>query len=291
MRDPFFGDVLQVQTSFSFNGNRNSNGDCDFLKSNIRTKAACDPLGALGDLAWYNIRLGIIAFNKGFDQSESGPNMVPIMCTANCYNWTEDGVPLDAYGRVVFGPRDTKSGRKSDSQPFKPVKALIFESSFLLPFRQTFEICGSMVAQSAGSRVADKVLTCDDFVLPRRAAPAPSYFTMESSPSSGPLDDYDSRCLPIKEQIPNPTFPLPNDEPRDQEARLFFECARLAQMSSNPNPSDNTKQALKNQLIYWQDMALLTQGIVDACFKSMQSNQGVGGLPVDIDTSFLVDRH
>jgi predicted dehydrogenase len=46
LHDPFAGDVKHVNSSFSFNSSS------DFLSSNIRVKAALDPLGALGDLGW-----------------------------------------------------------------------------------------------------------------------------------------------------------------------------------------------------------------------------------------------
>jgi predicted dehydrogenase len=45
--------VNRVNSSFAFNGNN------EFLKTNIRNNSSCDPLGALGDLGWYCIRLGI----------------------------------------------------------------------------------------------------------------------------------------------------------------------------------------------------------------------------------------
>ena len=52
LSDPMAGDVKRVEASFSFDGRG------DFLKNDIRTKATGDPLGALGDLGWYTIRLG-----------------------------------------------------------------------------------------------------------------------------------------------------------------------------------------------------------------------------------------
>lgn len=57
--------------------------------------------GALGDLGWYCIRLGIIAFNQGKDETlfsstaASAEALWPLYCTAKCNNWSEERVPLD----------------------------------------------------------------------------------------------------------------------------------------------------------------------------------------------------
>jgi predicted dehydrogenase len=82
LQDPFAGDIKRVNSSFSFNGS--SHG---FLGSNIRTSAAGDPLGALGDLGWYCIRLGLIAFSKGNDEELI---RMPKSCSATCNNWSEE---------------------------------------------------------------------------------------------------------------------------------------------------------------------------------------------------------
>jgi predicted dehydrogenase len=58
--DPLFQPVQRVQSSFTFHG------DSNFLAGgNSRTSSSGDPLGALGDLGWYCIRLGIMAFGSG----------------------------------------------------------------------------------------------------------------------------------------------------------------------------------------------------------------------------------
>eukprot|EP01035_Chromulina_nebulosa_P024284 gene24284-31578_t len=96
LADSFCSKVARVYSSFTFNG-----AGGDFLASNIRTKYDCDPLGALGDLGWYCIRLGIIAFNQGRDETvfsstaASTDAIWPLHCTAKCNNWSEEKVPLD----------------------------------------------------------------------------------------------------------------------------------------------------------------------------------------------------
>ena len=128
LRDPLVGPVLAVRSSFSFRGHPG------FFADNIRVKSECDPLGALGDLGWYCVRLGLLAF-MGVEASEleSGAGerreryaLLPRVCRAQCFRWTEDGVPLDCVARVGFA-----SGAGGD--PWE--RSLSFDCSFLVPFR------------------------------------------------------------------------------------------------------------------------------------------------------------
>jgi predicted dehydrogenase len=66
LNDPIPRKVKKVHASFSFNGRSE-----EFMNGNIRTSAAGDPLGALGDLGWYCIRIGILAFS-GFHSNFMG---------------------------------------------------------------------------------------------------------------------------------------------------------------------------------------------------------------------------
>ena len=66
LRDPLVGPVLAVRSSFSFRGH------AGFFADNIRVKSECDPLGALGDLGWYCVRLVLLAF-LGVETSELEP--------------------------------------------------------------------------------------------------------------------------------------------------------------------------------------------------------------------------
>jgi predicted dehydrogenase len=65
-------------------------GDAEFLASNIRMDAALEPLGALGDLGWYNVRLALFAFRYELPQRVSAVthrvmNGVPTELTATLY--------------------------------------------------------------------------------------------------------------------------------------------------------------------------------------------------------------
>lgn len=90
------GVVRRVQCNFSFPADEN------FFKTNIRTKATADPLGALGDLGpyvmsnslfayngllgWYCARLGLIAYSRNDNLRW------PVSCSAVCSRWTDDMV-------------------------------------------------------------------------------------------------------------------------------------------------------------------------------------------------------
>lgn len=80
------GQLRRVASNFSF-----AAGD-DFLKNNIRVSAATEPLGALGDLGWYNIRFSLFVMNYAMPAKVSGR-----MLTANA-----DGVPMEFSGEMFW---------------------------------------------------------------------------------------------------------------------------------------------------------------------------------------------
>ena len=57
IRSNAIGSVVNVDSSFTFMG------DSSFFSSNVRTQPSADPLGALGDLAWYCVRASLFAFD------------------------------------------------------------------------------------------------------------------------------------------------------------------------------------------------------------------------------------
>lgn len=83
------GTIKRINSSFSFPG------DASFHESNIRVNADADPLGALGDLGWYSIRLGIVAYSASVGTAESqAPYSIlkPHSCRCVCTTWSPDGV-------------------------------------------------------------------------------------------------------------------------------------------------------------------------------------------------------
>jgi predicted dehydrogenase len=80
------GTIKRIASQFSFFG-----GD-DFHRDNIRVSRALEPLGALGDLGWYNIRFTLWAMKYQLPQRVCGR-----MLTS-----TSEGVPLEFSGELFF---------------------------------------------------------------------------------------------------------------------------------------------------------------------------------------------
>ena len=72
-------------------------GSQSFLNDDIRVKDRLEPFGALGDLGWYCIRIGLLAFS-GLQAAdfESGTDlgqkwrMLPRRVTATCSRWSAE---------------------------------------------------------------------------------------------------------------------------------------------------------------------------------------------------------
>ena len=99
----------------------------EFLKQNIRVNDTLEPLGALGDLGWYNIRLSLWAMNEQLPTAVSGRTL------------TKHQVPLEFSGELQFA-----NGASAG-----------FYCSFLTEIHQWGNISGTK-----------GVLHVDDFVLP-----------------------------------------------------------------------------------------------------------------------------
>jgi predicted dehydrogenase len=80
------GQLRRIVSNFSF-----AAGD-DFLKNNIRVSAATEPLGALGDLGWYNIRFSLFVMKYQMPAKVSGRTL-----TANA-----GGVPMEFSGEMFW---------------------------------------------------------------------------------------------------------------------------------------------------------------------------------------------
>ena len=119
------GKVDRIETSFSFLG------DDEFFRNDIRTKIDGDPLGCIGDLGWYCIRMALLIFPTK-----------PITAQVVDSKLTSDGVPLSASCLVHF-----EGGR-----------VLSFHCRFSTPLRQSLDICGSK-----------RRINVDDYVLPKKA--------------------------------------------------------------------------------------------------------------------------
>ena len=157
-----FGEVRRCTAAFSFSAS------AAFLRASEAERAAeDDPLGCVGDLGWYCARAGLLAF---------GPDAMPKSCQATVSEFNAMGVPLDCSG-VCYFDDDRK-------------RALHFHASFLHPLRQWLEIVGD-----------HKVLTCDDFVIPRFSKDCS--YSVESFPGdASPLIDLDTCVVSVKNKTP-----------------------------------------------------------------------------------------
>lgn len=80
------GQLRRIATNFSF-----AAGD-DFLKNNIRVSREMEPLGALGDLGWYNIRFSLFVMKYAMPAKVSGR-----VLTENAA-----GVPMEFSGELFW---------------------------------------------------------------------------------------------------------------------------------------------------------------------------------------------
>jgi hypothetical protein len=261
LHDPFLGiSACRVHSSFSFKA------DDRFYSSNIRASSSNDPLGALGDLAWYCIRLGLLAFSEyssedylasinsthstGLHYGLQFPRTVPT-CQVKSFNWSIDGlVPLDCEGRVSFGFHHKRVG----DQVLRLERVLVFDSSFLLPLRQTFEI--SSVARSYFDAdltrgVSDKIFRCRDFVIPNK--PSSASFSMQSM-GDGSLTDRATRYHSCEEEVA-----VAGPILIDQEVAMFTEFARIV-----------IEKDRRGKV--WAALSMATQLICDACMQSLRSD-------------------
>lgn len=80
------GPLRRIASQFSFFGGE------EFHANNIRVNAAMEPLGALGDLGWYNIRLTLWVMKY----------QMPSQVSGRILQATPEGVPLEFSGELFF---------------------------------------------------------------------------------------------------------------------------------------------------------------------------------------------
>jgi len=193
-------------------------GDAAFFADNIRCSKDGDPLGCVGDLGWYNTRFALHVM--GYKPPHS------VKC--DFLQATADGVPLDAQVEIYFDE----------------AKEVVcsYQCSFVHPFRQHAEVVGER-----------KVITLDDFVLPR--GPEEASFELETFPSGGfgALEDLDMRVVTLKERIVAREC--------QQEVRMWEKFASIVLAKRDRNEKDSTWSD-------WPKMSAMTQQVMDACMKS-----------------------
>lgn len=125
------GTVDRINADFTFCGDEN------FFRNDIRTKVDGDPLGCIGDLGWYCVRMGLLVFGH--------TGRKPISAQATQYKTNGEGVPMDVTCLVHFTDNCVLS----------------FHCSFRHNFRQRVEVVGTK-----------KSAELKDFVLPSDENPS-----------------------------------------------------------------------------------------------------------------------
>ena len=142
------GKLRRIESCFSFFGE-------DDFADNIRVNSKLEPLGALGDLGWYCVRMSLCCCEGD----------LPLRVRATLFE-EKNGVPVDLRGDLIFSDSRTAS----------------FHCSFNTTLEQSCRISGTKGA-----------LTLDDFVLPcdnEKAA-----FTIERQEEVGEGSNFSTRSL------------------------------------------------------------------------------------------------
>ena len=191
----------------------------------------------------------------------------PKIASAKCYKWSPDGtVPLECECRVGFGPK-VRIHRLNTFNFTHPSfnmynfavlrqedpwsKSLVFDSSFLMPFRQRFEIT------ITGPEI-DQNITCDDFVIP-----------MSQNETKYTIENLIHKALANTATVGMCSRETATFGRCVQEMNMFDEMASLLIQNKTSD--------------FWPQIAFLTQRVVDACYQSMKSN---GAEVLDLELEF-----
>jgi predicted dehydrogenase len=168
-----FGDLRRITSHFSFFSNE------DFRLANIRSNAALEPLGCLGDLGWYCIRFALWTMNWQLPTEVSGR-----ILSQTGSEKSASPVPFDFSGDLFFG-NNVSSG---------------FFCSFLSAYSNWATVIGTQgqirvpdfvlpKKSSEGSLEIDGTLTDDLTFNPDTAQDANMIHAFASQVLSGKLND------------------------------------------------------------------------------------------------------
>ncbi len=121
----------------------------DFFADNIRTQANTEPLGCLGDLGWYNIRLAL--------------------------HLAGESRPIRVRGKIL-------KAHPQSGVPLSFSGELLFETGFLSTFHCSFEAANAQWATLTGSL---GIVTLPDFVLPFANQPPRAILRQSEFTTSG----------------------------------------------------------------------------------------------------------
>ena len=248
----FLGRLTRIEAGFSFCGND------DFLRHNIRVQKDADPLGCLGDLGWYVIRLALLVvmgYNNNNSSSSNNNNVkvtyenVAISAQVVDYQVNEEGIPMDATCLVWF----------------RNNIVLSFHCGFGSHFRQYVHVVGTK-----------RGATMDDFVLPKAHPLTYQIQAME-------LTKYDLITEHEYEQV---TIGAANDENSNnsevQEVHMWRNFSRFSKaLDANEGWGDDSSSSADGVLGAARELSQIStanQKILDALMASIQQ----GGAKVAI---------
>ena len=177
------GQLRRISTQFSFNG-----GD-EFHKENIRVSDQLEPLGCLGDIGWYCIRLTLIGTNWQLPTEVTATTL-----TGTDPNDPQGSVPIELEARMKFA-----DGISSN-----------FYCSFITEMHQYISFAGTK-----------GTLVVDDYTLPFHGSELA--FRVEQPA----FDKYGCDFIMEPHSNRHATREYSHGHPTAQEARLFENFARL----------------------------------------------------------------
>jgi len=132
------GDITRIMSQFSFRA------PDDFLQENIRMHSGLEPLGCLGDLGWYNIRLALWVMNYEMPRRVTGR-----LINQSGRPDSPDSVPLQFSGEMIFANHITAGfycSFETEHQQWANIsgtKGHVHLRDFVLPFHgseSSFEV-------------------------------------------------------------------------------------------------------------------------------------------------------
>ena len=178
-----FGELRRIDTNFCFSA------DDEFFASNIRANHSLEPLGCLGDLGWYCLRLILWALEWQLPLHVTGELLKTTTTVADPL-----GIPLEFRGELVF-PKNVSAG---------------FYCSYVTAAQQWFVMSGTKTSIQAG-----------DFVLPHQGREV-AFWTSQDEFTVHECD-FTMRQLRQRYAVAEDDSGTPNS----QETRMFEYFSRL----------------------------------------------------------------
>jgi len=237
--ESFGGEVVRINSEFTFLA------DNDFLQNNIRIKNGGDPLGCIGDLGWYSVRMAILCMNNNNKSEEEV--VVPTKARVTLFRLNENGVPIDATCMVHFSTTKNEAPSFDYNQ-----RVLTFHCSFIHSLRQRVEIYGTK----------QQSIQMTDFVIPQKGKPHTYELVSQS------LTDRDLFAIPTTVTVNNKNNDL------SQEVLMWNNFAQYCRATDNNAEDENSNSLMKQSY----EICIQTQSVMDALMQSIE----IGGQEISM---------